>query len=92
MSDINITKPHALGLETAKSKLDAFSTTLEKEYGIKSSWNGNTCDLKGTGLKKGTVTVSENDITIDITLGLLGKALKGTIESKIESQFSKVLG
>ena len=92
MADINITKEHALDAAAAKSKLEDFGVKLQKEYGIKSSWNGNVCSLSGTGLKKGTVEINDSSVTIEITLGLLGKALKSTIEKKINSEFGKVLG
>ena len=92
MADISITKAHSLGIDTAKERLNDFSATLEKEYGIKSSWDGNICNLKGTGLKKGSVTVTDAEVIIEITLGFLGKPFKNTIIDKVNSQFEKVLG
>ena len=92
MADISITKNHSLDADTAKKRLEDFGTKLQKDYGIKSSWSGNVCSLSGTGLKKGTVEISDSSVTIEITLGFLGKALKGTIEEKINSEFGKVLG
>ena len=91
MADITITKNHGLGMDGAKARLDKMGVELQQKYGIKSSWSGNVATLSGTGLKKGTVEVSESSIKVEITLGMLAKAMKGKIEEQINIAFEKAL-
>ena len=92
MADINISKEHNLNIDTAKERLEKVAADLKKDYGISSTWSGNTCELSGTGLKKGNVYLDDKKVTIEIALGMLAKAMKGKIEKQINSEFDKVLG
>lgn len=91
MADISITKKHTLGVDGAKANLQKVADDLKKNYGIKSAWDGNTGTLSGTGLKKGTVEVTEDAVKVELTLGLLGKAMKGQIEKEINAKVDSVL-
>ncbi|CAB5079185.1 hypothetical protein D3OALGA1CA_4354 [Olavius algarvensis associated proteobacterium Delta 3] len=87
MPDIDFTRNHTLDVDTAKRRLQAVAEDLEQKYGIQSSWEGNTCRLSGTGIKNGTLRISESTVAIQVTLGLLAKPLKSIIEKQIDSQF-----
>lgn len=91
MADISIMKNHNLDMDTARTRLEGVAVDLNKKYGIKSTWTGNTCSLSGTGLKKGTLELKDSSISIEITLGMLAKAMKGKIKEQIDAQFTKVL-
>lgn len=91
MADISITKNHSLGLDVARERIEKMSDELQQKYGIKSSWAGNVANLSGTGLKKGTVSLSESNVVVEISLGMLARAMKGKIEEQINAQFDKIL-
>lgn len=91
MADIDIMKVHSLGEKGAIEKLGAFADKLNQDYGIKSNWSGNVCELSGTGIKKGTVRVTDTEVHLKLTLGMLAKAMKSKIKSQVNSQFDKNL-
>ncbi|MBN2717943.1 MAG: polyhydroxyalkanoic acid system family protein [Deltaproteobacteria bacterium] len=91
MADIKVTKNHSLGVTGARERLNKLAEELQKNYGIKSGWNGNVATLSGTGLKQGTVSVGDATVTVEITLGMLAKAMKGKIEEQINIAFDKAL-
>lgn len=91
MADISITKKHSLGMDGARERLNKMAEELSSKYGIKSSWSGNVATLSGTGLKKGVVELKEDSVSVEITLGLLAKAMKGTIDEQVNKAFDKAL-
>ena len=91
MADITITKSHGLGMDGARERLNKMAADLQQNYGIKSSWSGNVATLSGTGLKKGVVELGESSVKVEITLGMLAKAMKGKIEQQINIAFDKAL-
>ncbi len=91
MADISIQKNHSLDVNTLKERLQKVSAELEKKFGLKTDWSGNSCRLSGTGLKSAEVSFDAATVSIEITLGMLGKALKPTIEKQIHAEFDKVI-
>lgn len=91
MADINITKNHNLDVDTAKERLNQLAVELKSKYGIKSSWSGNVATLSGTGLKKGVVELGDTTVKVEITLGMLARAMKGKIEEQIQLAIDKAL-
>lgn len=83
MADININKFHSLEISDARERLEKMAGELQSQYGIKSAWTGNTATLSGTGLKKGVVELTDSAINVQITLGMLAKAMKGKIEGQV---------
>jgi putative polyhydroxyalkanoate system protein len=91
MADISITKNHSLDADAAKERLNALAVELKNKYGIKSSWSGNVATLSGTGLKKGVVELGDSTVKVEISLGMLARAMKGKIEEQIHAAFDKAL-
>jgi len=91
MADINIGKPHGLEMHDARERLEKMAGELQSQYGIKSRWEGNTATLSGTGLKKGVVRLTDSAINVEISLGMLAKAMKGKIESQVNIALDKAL-
>lgn len=91
MADIKINKPHSMETDDIRKRLDEMAGELQSQYGIKSAWSGNTATLSGTGVKKGMVELTQSTVNVEITLGLLAKAVKGKIEKQINIALNKVL-
>ena len=91
MADIVISKSHNLDMDDARERLETMAVALQSQYGIKSAWSGNTATLSGTGLKKGVVELTGNTINVQITLGMLAKAMKGTIKGQVNIALDKAL-
>lgn len=91
MADITINKSHNLEINDAQKRLEKMAGELHAQYGIKSAWTGNTATLSGTGLKKGVVELTDSTINVEITLGFLAKAMKGTIKGQVDIALDNAL-
>nr|WP_320191255.1 polyhydroxyalkanoic acid system family protein [uncultured Desulfobacter sp.] len=91
MADIDINKSHNLELTDARARLEKMAGELRAQYGLKSAWTGNTATLSGTGLKKGKVELTDSAINVQITLGFLAKAMKGTIQEQVNIALDNAL-
>jgi putative polyhydroxyalkanoate system protein len=90
MADIHIEKEHCLDIKTARKRLRTVAADLEERLGIQSAWEGDTCILSGTGIKSGMVRLTKTAVSLELTLGLFGKAVKPKIEAQINSRFEEL--
>ncbi|QQD53848.1 polyhydroxyalkanoic acid system family protein [Pseudomonas fluorescens BBc6R8] len=90
MARIQVERAHTLGKDAAREKADKLASKLKEQYGLESSWAGDTLNLKRSGVK-GTVKVAEDSLRIEVELGLLMLAMSGTIKSEIEKALDKAL-
>ena len=91
MADITIKKTHSQDVAVIRGRLEELAQKMTEKFGVKVKWNGDTCELSGGPIKKGTVAVTADSVTMELTLGLLGKALKGTIEKESEARIERLL-
>lgn len=94
MASIDIKKDHQLGLATAKEKVQQVAQRLESKLGIHWTWKGDTVAFQADGGMakgvKGTIAVTESKVHTQIDLPLLLKAMKGTIEKKVQEELSQL--
>ncbi|PQZ92662.1 MULTISPECIES: polyhydroxyalkanoic acid system family protein [Pseudomonas] len=90
MARITVERAHSLGKEGARAKADKLADKLKAQYGLASSWSGDTLNLKRSGVK-GAVVVGEDSLRIDVELGLLMSAMSGTVKAEIEKALDKAL-
>jgi putative polyhydroxyalkanoate system protein len=90
MSDIEIVKPHSMPIAKAKALVQKAAGGLAAEYDLGSEWHGNTLRFHRSGVD-GQVSVTDSEITIDVTLGFILKPLRGKFVDYIERNFDKVL-
>lgn len=90
MSSVSVRQAHQLGAAKAKDALESFAADLQKR-GARLEWSGSQAAVKGPGVS-GTVAVSDDEVTVDIKLGLLARAagidakkLEGSIARRLES-------
>jgi putative polyhydroxyalkanoate system protein len=92
MAKVDIKRKHALEFEIVKTKVNKLMDDLSDKYKLKCTWkNDKLLDVKGTGVKKGQVSLNDDNVHIEITLGMLASALKGKIESKINQYLDENL-
>ncbi len=91
MSDITISRDHSMDMGILKDRLDELAADLKKKYGIRSRWDGDTCLLDGGGVKKGVLTITDSNLSVELTLGMLAKLLKPKIEEEINKKIGGVL-
>ena len=90
MAEVKIVETHALSLEEARQRIDAFQDTLTK-YGVKAKWKGHEAILKGVGVS-GSILIKDADVTVIVKLGMLAKAagidpdrLSGSIQKRLNA-------
>ena len=91
MSDIKLGRPHSLPLAKAKALAQKTADALAEEYDLTSEWHGDTLRFHRSGVD-GQMHVTDSEIRLDVTLGLLLKAFKGTIAGHIERKLDELLG
>jgi putative polyhydroxyalkanoate system protein len=91
MADISVRREHSVARDVLRGRLEELVAGLVQKYGLKASWSGDTCSLSGTGLKQAVLRMGATDVSLDITLGLMGKMLKPTIEREIDKKMERVL-
>ncbi len=91
MADISKSKNHSLTVDVVKERVEKAACDIAKKLGIKYAWNGNVCDLSGTGIKNGKITIADSSVSIDINLGMMAKIMKPTIEKEIEQKISEIV-
>jgi putative polyhydroxyalkanoate system protein len=91
MADISVTRDHALEPAELRKRLEKLASDMNRKFGIKSRWDGDTCHLEGGGLKGGKLVMSPTRVSLEITLGMMAKLLKGQIEKEIEVKVAELL-
>jgi putative polyhydroxyalkanoate system protein len=91
MADITMVKQHSVETALLKERLQELADWLKQKYGIRSRWQGDSCLLEGSGLKKGVVAVTPTEIKVEVTLAMMARFLKGQVEKEIGKKIDKVL-
>lgn len=87
MAKIKIDHKHGLDDEAARSKLEELVEKLGQKYKLKSTWQGDAVELKGTGVK-GDLRLSQGKIAgvVDVPFFLKGKVEKALAE-RLDQEF-----
>ena len=92
MASIDIKKDHTLGLATAKEKVGEVAERLQSKLGITWKWEGDKVVFHAdSGMAKGvkgTIAVTDAKVHTQIDLPFLLKAMKSTIEKKVQEELS----
>ena len=91
MADIHVVRPHALGREEARRRVDQVIGDLQQKYPFTTAWlDDDHLSLKAMGVD-GEVEVRDDAIEVRITLGFMASMFKDTIESEIDAAFGRGL-
>jgi putative polyhydroxyalkanoate system protein len=96
MATIDISRPHSLDTGLAKQRAEELAKGMESKLGIRWRWDGDTIRFDApSGAAKGatgTVNVDASKVRVQIDLPFLLRAIKGTIESKVNDKLDKLIG
>jgi putative polyhydroxyalkanoate system protein len=96
MATIDISRTHNLGAETAKERAAALADSMKEKLGIAWRWDGDRIKFDApSGMAKGTtgtISVAATSVRVEIDLPFLLRAMKGTIESKVNEKLDKLAG
>lgn len=95
MATIDIRRSHTLGKDVAKVKAETLAKGMESRMGIRWKWEGDRIKFDApSGAAKGAtglVSVTDSDVRVEIDLPFLLRAVKGTIEGKVNDQLDKLM-
>jgi len=91
MADISKTNNHNIESDELRKRLEELAGEMERKFGIKYQWEGDTCHLSGKSIKGGKLIMTDTTISIELTLGMMAKMVKGQIEKEIDSKMAKLL-
>ena len=84
MSRIYIQREHALDRKTVRKRAEALAKQLVDEYGGSYRWEGDTVHYSYSGGIDARLTLQEDDILVDVKLGVLMLLMKGPLAREIE--------
>jgi putative polyhydroxyalkanoate system protein len=82
IADIDARRAHHLGLEGARAAAEKMAQRLGKRFGLRGEWNGNVLAFERPGVT-GALAIGAKEIRLTVTLGLLLKAVKPSIERAV---------
>ncbi len=95
MATIDVTRAHSLPKDEARKKAEEFAKSMQERFSLDWRWDGDSITFdapsgaaKGT---KGSVTVADTSVRVQIDLPFMLRVMKGTIESKVEEKLAKLL-
>jgi len=90
MADIRIARPHGLPLSRARAAAQAAADDLAREYALTCNWQGDTLHFQRSGVQ-GRIEVSPSQIAVEISLGLLLKGFRASIEQSVARHLERLL-
>jgi putative polyhydroxyalkanoate system protein len=95
MATIDISRSHDLDKEEARRRAETLAKSMEDKLGIRWRWEGDKIRFEApSGAAKGTtgtVHVDPKDVRVEVDLPFLLRAVKGTVESKINQKLDEVV-
>jgi putative polyhydroxyalkanoate system protein len=91
MADIHIERAHAMPVKKAREAADKFAAELDEKFDLESEWDGDTLHFRRSGVN-GSLVLEKSRVVIDLRLGLLLSAFKGSFEEHINANLDRVFG
>jgi putative polyhydroxyalkanoate system protein len=88
--DIDLRRSHHLGLAKARVVADRLAADLGRKFDLRGAWKGNVLHFERPGVT-GSLSVSERDLHLSVSLGFLLKALKGSIERAVLAELDRLV-
>jgi putative polyhydroxyalkanoate system protein len=85
MADIHLEREHALGLEGARAAAQRLAQDLGTRFGLKGEWRGDVLTFERPGVQ-GSLSVTATHLHLEVALGFMLKAMKGSIETAIHRE------
>ena len=89
MADIEISRVHNLGMKAARVAADEMAAHLGRKFDLKGTWEGNVLRFERPGVS-GFLAITDKDLDLNVSLGFLLKAMRGSIEAAIRHELDKL--
>lgn len=95
MATVDVRRSHSLPKEEAKKRAEDLARSMQQRFDLDWRWEGDRIlfdaprgAAKGT---KGSVTVGDRDVRVEIDLPFLLRMMKGTVEAKVNEKLTQLL-
>jgi putative polyhydroxyalkanoate system protein len=88
MADIHVERAHGIGKEAALKAALRVAERMKEKAQVNYRVNGDVIEFERTGAK-GRLTVTDDRVIADVTLGLMLKPMRGLVEGKIDEYFTR---
>jgi len=89
VSDIDLRREHGLDPAEARAMAERLLERLGREFGLRGEWAGNVLRFQRAGVQ-GHLALGPGDLHLQVTLGLLLKAMRGRIEQAIARELDEL--
>lgn len=89
MADIDVLRPHALGLDGARAAAADVGARLAAEFGVQTRWEGSVLRVTGRGVD-GTIEPEADAVRVRATLGLLARPFRRPLLREVERELDRL--
>lgn len=82
MSSIEIKRAHSRPLAEARAAVERVARHIDERFGVDYRWEGNTLHFARSGVD-GHIKVAAKQVLVNVQLGFLLSALRGSVEREI---------
>ncbi|MFV0477581.1 MAG: polyhydroxyalkanoic acid system family protein [Parahaliea sp.] len=83
MAGFQLSKPYTMPREELREAAQGLARQLEKQHGVRSSWQGDTVSIKGSGVD-GKLSIEDDVVDVSVRLGLLASAFQGMLKAEVQ--------
>lgn len=91
MSRISISREHHLPEARLREQMEALAEKLVAKYGGSYQWRGSDLHYKYSGGLDAVVSLGAKEVNVDIKLGMLLSAFRGTVEREVNTYLDENL-
>ncbi|HET7269176.1 MAG TPA: polyhydroxyalkanoic acid system family protein [Oleiagrimonas sp.] len=88
MSQIDITRRHALSPERTREVIEHIADSLQRKFDVIPRWDGDTLHFARSGVD-GFIATQGNEVRVHARLGMLLTPLKPMVEAEIRSKLDE---
>lgn len=85
MSSLKIKKHHSMEPDALKGEVEALADKLVDKFGGHYHWEGDKVYYAYSGGVKACVACTDEEVEVDVELGMMMSFLKGKIKSEVEA-------
>jgi putative polyhydroxyalkanoate system protein len=82
MAGFRITKPYTMPKEKVREAAEGLAASLERQHGVRSSWQGDKVRIKGAGVD-GEMSFHDGLIDVSVKLGLLASMFEPVLREEV---------
>jgi putative polyhydroxyalkanoate system protein len=83
MAGFRLTKPYTMSKEDVREAAQGLASSLQREHGVRSRWDGDTVKIKGAGVD-GKLSFHDGLIDVNVRLGMLAALFQDTLKTEVQ--------